>query len=569
MKERKRSSKYEADELDLDRRLQNLPDERHEMAVRKKIRPSARQEAGLKARQGNSRQTSTSVQQKDRRQAADKTAGTRRQTADRSAGLEKRAASTRQERREAKKHKNVNKEFARVTYMFVTLFLVMIGYLVYFNVVKSKEVINSPYNVRQDLLADRVVRGKIVDNKGEVLAQTVTDESGRETREYPYGDMFTHVVGYASKGKYGLESVQNFNLLTSNAFFLEKLAKEFQGEKNIGDTVVSTLDADLQQAAYKALGNNKGAAVVMEASTGKILAMVSKPTFNANMVEENWGALNSDPDSSLLNRATLGQYAPGSTFKLVTVLEYMREHPNYREYQHTCEGAITQDGATIHCYGNTVHGQEDLGDAVANSCNTALSDIGLQLNKAKWKKTTESLLFDSKLPSVLPYRSSRFSLKKDENSAKTMMTAIGQGDTVVSPYHMALITAAIANGGTLMKPYLVDRITNYKGATVKKYMPEKYTTLMTSAEAAQLTEYMKGVVDYGTGTALSGESYTVAGKTGTAEVSMDKQKVHSWFVGFSNVDNPELVVSVVVEDADTASITGVSVAKQIFNAYYY
>ena len=200
-----------------------------------------------------------------------------------------------------------NKEFARVTYMFVTLFLVMIGYMVYFNVVKSKEVINSPYNVRQDLLAKRVVRGKILDCNGEVLAQTVTDEDGTETREYPYDDLYAHVVGYSVKGKYGIESIQNFNLLTSNAFFLEKLAKEFKGEKNIGDNVVTTLDTKLQQAAYNALGNNKGAVVVMEASTGKILAMVSKPTFDANTVAENWEALNNDPDSSLFNRATMGQ----------------------------------------------------------------------------------------------------------------------------------------------------------------------------------------------------------------------------------------------------------------------
>lgn len=463
-----------------------------------------------------------------------------------------------------------NKEFARVTYMFVTLFLVMIGYMVYFNVVKSKEVINSPYNVRQDLLAKRVVRGKILDCNGEVLAQTVTDEDGTETREYPYDDLYAHVVGYSVKGKYGIESIQNFNLLTSNAFFLEKLAKEFKGEKNIGDNVVTTLDTKLQQAAYNALGNNKGAVVVMEASTGKILAMVSKPTFDANTVAENWEALNNDPDSSLFNRATMGQYTPGSTFKIVTTLEYLREHPDADDaYTHYCEGSIEVDGTTIHCYGQTAHGQEDLADSVANSCNTSFSNIGLQLDKDKWKKTTEDLLFDKKLPCDLSYRESSFRLTGDSDSAETMMTAIGQGKTVVTPYHMAMITAAIANGGTLMKPYLVDQITNYTGTTVKKYMPEKYADLMTSAEAAQLTEYMTDVVNYGTGTALSGESYTVAGKTGTAEVSVDKQTVHSWFVGFSNVDNPDIVVSAVVENADTASITGTSVAKKIFNAYYY
>lgn len=454
--------------------------------------------------------------------------------------------------------------------MFVTLFLVMIGYMVYFNVVKSKEVINSPYNVRQDLLAKRVVRGKILDCNGEVLAQTVTDEDGTETREYPYDDLYAHVVGYSVKGKYGIESIQNFNLLTSNAFFLEKLAKEFKGEKNIGDNVVTTLDTKLQQAAYNALGNNKGAVVVMEASTGKILAMVSKPTFDANTVAENWEALNNDPDSSLFNRATMGQYTPGSTFKIVTTLEYLREHPDADDaYTHYCEGSIEVDGTTIHCYGQTAHGQEDLADSVANSCNTSFSNIGLQLDKDKWKKTTEDLLFDKKLPCDLSYRESSFRLTGDSDIAETMMTAIGQGKTVVTPYHMAMITAAIANGGTLMKPYLVDQITNYTGTTVKKYMPEKYADLMTSAEAAQLTEYMTDVVNYGTGTALSGESYTVAGKTGTAEVSVDKQTVHSWFVGFSNVDNPDIVVSAVVENADTASITGTSVAKKIFNAYYY
>lgn len=453
--------------------------------------------------------------------------------------------------------------------MFVVLFLVMGGYLVYFNVVKSKEVVNSTYNVRQDLMAERVVRGKILDSEGEVLAETVTAEDGTESREYPYGDLFAHAVGFAGKGKSGLESVQNFNLLTSNAFFLEKISKEFKGEKNVGDNVVTTLNATLQQAASDALGGNKGAAVVMEASTGKILAMVSKPSFNANTVAEDWEALNNDEDSSLLNRAMLGQYAPGSTFKIVTALEYMREHSDYSDYTFDCGGEFTHDGTTIHCFDSQVHGSEDLASSVANSCNSSFSNIGLGLDKTKWKSTTKDLLFDTKLPSDLKYRQSKFRLKKKDNSAQTMMTAIGQGETQVSPYHMAMITAAIANGGTLMRPYLVDQITNYTGTTVKKYMPEKYETLMTSAEAAQLTEFMKGVVDYGTGASLSGESYTVAGKTGTAEVSVDKQMVHSWFIGFSNVDNPELVVSVVVEDADTASITGTSVAKQIFNAYYY
>ena len=452
--------------------------------------------------------------------------------------------------------------------MFVTLFMVMIGYLVYFNIVESKDVINSPYNVRQDLLADRVVRGKILSNSGEVLAQTVTADDGTESREYPYGEVFSHVVGYSVKGKSGIESIQNFNMLTSNAFFLEQLGNEFKGEKNIGDNIVTTLDTELQKAAYSGLGNNKGAVVVMEASTGKILAMVSKPTFNPNSVGANWESLNNDSDSPLFNRVMMGQYAPGSTFKIVTALEYMREQADCESYSHDCSSEITVDGTTIHCYNNKAHGEENLQDAFANSCNTAFSTIGLELEYSGWKDTTSDLLFGEKLPADLSYSSGKFQLEKDANSAEVMMTAIGQGNTLVSPYHMAIITAAIANGGTAMKPYLVDQITNYTGATVKKYMPEKYADLMTSSEAVTLTEYMKAVIDYGTGTTLDGQSYTVAGKTGTAEVSMDKSQYHSWFVGFSNVDNPDIVVSVIVENSEKSGVTGISVAKKIFNAYY-
>lgn len=477
----------------------------------------------------------------------------------------------RQEAEQGKKKRRKrtsNNEFARVTYMFVTLFMFLIGYLIYFNIVESKDVINSPYNVRQDLLADRVVRGKILSNNGEVLAQTVTAEDGTEKREYPYGDMFAHVVGYSVKGKSGIESIQNFNMLTSNAFFLEQLSNEFKGEKNIGDNIVTTLDTELQQAAYKGLGSNKGAVVVLEASTGKILAMVSKPTFNPNTVDDKWDSLNNDSSSPLYNRATMGLYAPGSTFKIVTALEYLREHGNDNGYSHNCSSEITVDGTTIHCYNNKTHGEESLEDAFANSCNTAFSQIGLELKYSEWKDTTKDLLFGEKLPCDLSSNIGKFPLEEDADSAEVMMTAIGQGNTLVSPYHMAIITSAIANGGTAMRPYLVNQITNYTGTTVKKYMPEKYEDLMTSNEAAQLAEYMKAVIDAGTGSSLSGQSYTVAGKTGTAEISMDKTKYNSWFVGYSNVDNPDIVVSVVVENSETSGVTGISVAKKIFNAYY-
>ena len=150
-----------------------------------------------------------------------------------------------------------NREFAWITYFFVILFIALMGYLVYFTVARAGSFVNSPYNQRQDAFAKDVVRGAITDRNGNVLAQTNVAEDGSETRYYPYGSLFSHVVGYSDSelGKTGLESVENFELLTSNAFFVEKIQNEFNDAKNQGDTVVTPLDADLQQAASDAMGD--------------------------------------------------------------------------------------------------------------------------------------------------------------------------------------------------------------------------------------------------------------------------------------------------------------------------
>ena len=193
----------------------------------------------------------------------------------------------------------------------------LIGYLIYFNTIKSDDFINSPYNTRQDTFADRVVRGKIMSSDGEVLAQTNVSEDGTEERSYPYNNVFAHVVGYDSNGKSGLESEANFQLLSSHEFFLNQIRNEFMGTKNTGDTVVSTLNADLQTTAYNSLGDRRGAVVALEPSTGKILALVSKPDFDPNTISENWDTLvNDETNSSLLNRATMGQYPPDLLLKL-------------------------------------------------------------------------------------------------------------------------------------------------------------------------------------------------------------------------------------------------------------
>ena len=215
--------------------------------------------------------------------------------------------------------KKKNREFVVITYLFVGMFMLMMGYFAYFQIFRSEDFINSPYNTRQNTFAEHVVRGEIRSADGKTLAQTIVGEDGSETRYYPYGSMFAHAVGYDSNGKSGIESFGNFSLLRSHAFFLEQVFHGIQDQKNQGDNIVTTLNYDLQETAYQALGENRGAVVVLEPDTGKILAMVSKPDFDPNTIEAQWDSIISNTDSEnsiLVNRATQGLYPPGSTFKI-------------------------------------------------------------------------------------------------------------------------------------------------------------------------------------------------------------------------------------------------------------
>ena len=464
-----------------------------------------------------------------------------------------------------------NKEFAVITYLFIALFIGLMAYMVYFQVVKSEDFINSPYNTRQDTFSDRIIRGDILSAEGNVLAETVTDSSGKESRNYPYGDMFAHVVGFSTNGKSGIESTMNFNLLRSHAFIVERVVNELQDKKSQGDSVVTTLNTTLQQTAYQALGNYNGAVIVMEPSTGKILAMVSKPDFNPNTIEEDWAAITAEDseESVLLNRATQGLYPPGSTFKIITTLEYMKENPNYENYSFDCVGSFEQEGVTIHCYDNKVHGTETLMDSFANSCNASYSSLGLSLDADALNKLCNQLLFNQKLPGNFETSKSSFSLNGDDTDGMVMQTVIGQGETLVTPLHMLLITSAIANDGVLMKPYVVDHTQNENGVTVKNYKPSVSSTILTADEAGTMQDFMAEVVTDGTASCLNGQSYQAYGKTGSAEFSNTKGESHSWFVGYaSREDKTDIAVAVIAEGAGAGSTVAVPVAKQVFDAYY-
>jgi len=209
----------------------------------------------------------------------------------------------------------------------------------------------------------------------------------------------------------------------------------------------------------------------------------------------------------------------------------------------------------------------NLEGSLAYSCNSSYSNIAVQLDITDFRETATSLLFDENLPAPLQTSKSQLGLESDSYFSDKMMTAIGQGKIQVSPYHMALIASAIANGGTLMKPYLVSEVQSYTGNVIKKYTPSSYGDIMSANEAMQLGADMQAVVNYGTGMSLSGRSYSAAGKTGTAEVSTDKAKTHSWFMGYRNVENPDLAICVIVENSDESGASAINVARAVFDAY--
>ena len=463
-----------------------------------------------------------------------------------------------------------NRNILWITYAIVLLFLGLAVYIGYFLRFQGPEVINNSYNARLDSFADRVHRGRILAADGTVLAHNEEDEDGNEIRVYDHGDVFAHVVGYSTKGKTGIEALANFYLLTSHVNLIEQAGNELAGKKNLGDDAVTTLDMDLQQAAYSALGDRRGAVIAMEPGTGKILAMVSKPDYDPNTLLNDWAALtdSSNTQSQLLNRAAQGLYAPGSTFKILTALEYIREHPeDYKNFHFDCSGVYHNGEYSIKCFQSEAHGSQDFVKAFANSCNGAFASMGLAMDLDRFRTSAEELLYNRPLPfSGFPYKESSFNMKAGADTWEILQTSIGQGTTLITPLHNALITASIANGGTLMKPYLLDRIVSAGGEEVKKFLPEAYGSLMTADEAAKLTELMRAVVTEGTGSSVRTGDYTVAAKTGTAEFETGRE-THAWFTGFAPAESPRIVVTVLVEESGSGGKIAGPIARKLFDTY--
>lgn len=460
----------------------------------------------------------------------------------------------------------------KLSYLLLSIFAAMMVYLCYFQVMVSPKMMNNAYNRRPDLYDSVILRGEIYSSDGVLLAKSIENKDGTTKRIYPFKEVYSHVVGRNFHGKTGVESIANYELYTSNDEILKRVSERLTGIRNRGDRVITTLDDELQKNLYKAFGRHTGAGLILDPISGRILAMVSKPGYQPEKVLKNWESLSKTEEKNafLLNRATHGLYPPGSTFKVATALAYLREKKTDKDFNFDCNGIFKVKGEEIQCFNKRKHGREDLKTAFANSCNGAFARIGIESDKEIFQKVCASLLFGKELPFPLPTLKSEFHMNEASSLGEVIRTSFGQGKTLITPVHNALIAAAIANEGLLMKPYLLDEIQSFDGKiSVKKFSASKYGQLLEKEEAKILSSYMREVVKRGTAKKLSYPGFDIYGKTGTAEYRKEDGKLgsHSWFMGFAEKNGKKIAVSFVIEGENRGNFLATDLAYQVFSKW--
>lgn len=458
-------------------------------------------------------------------------------------------------------------KFARnikiVSFIIVCMFISLVVYLTNFMIKDAKTIKNNTYNQRNYIQEEKVKRGDILDRNGKVLATTIK-VNGRNTRYYPYGRLFSHVIGYSSRryGKNGIELLYNNELLGYENGVMDKISSKIMNKEDKGENVKITLDYDLQKIAADELQGKTGSIVALNPKTGEVLAMVSKPDFDPNSIDEQWKTLRDSATSPFYNRATQGLYPPGSTFKTITALAAYKYVPDIDNFSYTCTGSRNINGYTLRCFGGESHGYEKIDKAFEQSCNTAFAGIGMLVGRNHLIRTARAFGFNQTLPFELPLSNSSISIDSD-SQADLAQASIGQGKVLATPLQMALVASAVANNGVMMKPHITKGVYSDKlNIATKEEDIETLRTSLSSAECDKIKTLMENVVNNGTGTAAQIYGVKVAGKTGTAEAS-DKV-THAWFIGFAPADNPKIAVAVLIENTQLSGGTvAAPIAKDI------
>ena len=476
----------------------------------------------------------------------------------------------------------MNTPLRRLATVVVVMFVVLLGGVTWVQFGQASALNNDPRNVRTLYREFGKPRGPIVVAGQAIASSTASADAFGYQRSYANGPLYSSVTGFYSvvNGTLGLEAAQNDVLTgTADSLFLQRLQDLITGKQPQGSAVELTINPAAQQAAWDALGDQRGAVVAIDPSTGAILALVSKPGYDPTTLASHdtaaagaaYQALLAADGNPLLTKATKETYAPGSTFKLITAAAAL-ESGSYTPDTSIPSPTVLplpQTSATITNFGGESCGNgtdTTLADALRISCNTAFAQLGLTLGADALSAQAAKFGFDDGALTI-PMSVAKSIFPTGLNAPKTALSAIGQYSVVATPLEMAMVSAAIANGGKLMTPYLVQTVRTANLDVVSQASPSVLSTAVSPTTAAALRDMMVGVVDNGTGTAAKISGVQVAGKTGTAQTT-DQSAPHAWFTAFAPAAAPKVAVAVIVEHGGNLGneATGGKVAAPIAKA---
>lgn len=478
------------------------------------------------------------------------------------------------------------KSIRNVMVIFLFCFIALISYIAYFQVFKGPDIANDSGNKRLWARRNEILRGTIYDKDGNPLTNSIRVDKFNQSREYIYGDLYVHALGYIDErfGITGLEEEYDNELSKYSSFsngirsLLKNLdlkkAFENRDEEKIGNGIVTTLDYNLQKVAYDAMGDLKGAVVALNPKTGEVLAMVSKPTYDPKNLEQTIEDANTgvDTESKLLNRTINGLYPPGSVFKTVTLAAALENDPSITGRTFNDTGKITfDDGTELNNYMKQAHGNLDLQMAYRVSSNVVFGTLSMEMGNEKLKEVAERFGFNSRVPGIgMSISESRFPSLKDYELGNIAQSGIGQASVLSSPMQMAIVAATVANDGVLMEPKLVNKIVDKDGNTIKEIQNKTLQSDVISKEIANtIKDYMGYLVYNNIYRWPAFEGTNAGGKTGTADYMLDDGSEgvpHGWFISAAPLDDPKIAVAVIVEQGENGAGSAADIASKVVRA---
>ena len=479
----------------------------------------------------------------------------------------------------------MNRQIRKLGVALLAMFTVLFVQLNYIQVFKAPSLDRHPGNSRKVVEGFSQPRGTIVSADGTVLAKSVpSKDQFKFQRVYPEGELFGHVTGYLNFnfGSTGLESTYGDDLAgRTPGLDLQKLSDLFVSKTRVGNVNIS-IRKDVQEVARQALAGRAGSVVAVDPKTGAILAFYSSASYDPNPLASHGvdagrarTLLSAAPSKPLLPKMYAETFFPGSTFKVVTgsiglqsgkVTLTTPSYPVLTGYKIDFTKKLLSNFGGESCGGT-------LPEILKVSCNSSFAAMGNEtIGTAGMVAGAEAFGFNSRPPIDLPAAAPSVfptAFPKDQGNGPIARASIGQGDTKATPLEMALVAAAIANGGDMMTPHLMTTITDDQGRVVKRYTPTVWKRPISPQNAELMRQAMIGVVQGGTATRLAIPGYEVGGKTGTAQFGIDPPTSHAWIIGYAGPPgDPKVAVAVIVEaQAGPASeATGGRIAAPIGQA---